>query len=141
MSGIDSYATFDPASCPLMVGVGAAGGCDWCGAPLTGRRTRWCSDECCNEFGRQHAWTAARGAALVRDKRSCVRCGSERDPDGKRWRGWLQVNHIDPRVGRGYGFGCHNHLSNLETLCHPCHVDETNRQRRERESAEVESLL
>ncbi|QPG69108.1 HNH endonuclease [Mycolicibacterium mucogenicum] len=47
-------------------------------------------------------------------------------------RPWLEVNHIDPRVGRGYGFGCHNHLSNLETLCHGCHVTETNRQAAER---------
>lgn len=45
---------------------------------------------------------------------------------------WLEVNHIDPRVGRGYGWGCHNHLSNLETLCHGCHVAETKRQAAER---------
>lgn len=45
---------------------------------------------------------------------------------------WLEVNHIAPRVGRGYGFGCHNHLANLETLCHGCHVDETNRQAAQR---------
>lgn len=45
---------------------------------------------------------------------------------------WLEVNHIKPRVGRGYGFGCHNHLANLETLCHRCHVAETNRQSAQR---------
>ena len=48
------------------------------------------------------------------------------------WTERLEVNHIEPRVGRGYGFGCHNHLSNLETLCHPCHVIETRRQAAER---------
>lgn len=45
---------------------------------------------------------------------------------------WLEVNHIDPRNGGGYNWGCHNHLSNLETLCHGCHVAETTRQGRER---------
>lgn len=40
----------------------------------------------------------------------------------------LEVNHRDPRRGRGYQAGCHNHLDKLETLCHPCHVDETTRQ-------------
>lgn len=55
---------------------------------------------------------------------------------------WLEVNHIDPRVGRGYGWGCHNHLSNLETLCHVHHVEETKRQAAERRAlAAPPSLL
>lgn len=41
----------------------------------------------------------------------------------------LEVNHIVPREGRGYTKGCHHHQDNLETLCRPCHVDETRRQR------------
>jgi 5-methylcytosine-specific restriction endonuclease McrA len=44
----------------------------------------------------------------------------------------LEVNHIVPRNGGGYGKGCHHHLSNLETLCHPCHVAVTNEQRKAR---------
>jgi HNH endonuclease len=44
----------------------------------------------------------------------------------------LEVNHIEPRYGRGYGNGCHNHLSNLETLCRACHVAVTKVQRAER---------
>jgi hypothetical protein len=52
-----------------------------------------------------------------------VRCGSTSSPE---------VNHKDPLVGRGYHQGCHHHLDGLETLCHPCHVVETTRQRRER---------
>lgn len=47
----------------------------------------------------------------------------------------LEVNHIDPRAGRGYHQGCHHHLSALEVLCHPDHVAETNRQMRERREA------
>jgi hypothetical protein len=41
---------------------------------------------------------------------------------------WLEVNHIDPRVGQGYNSGCWNHQDNLETLCHKCHVKTTRRQ-------------
>lgn len=43
-----------------------------------------------------------------------------------------EVDHIVPRVGRGYGLGCHNHQSNLRTLCHQCHVEVTAQQRRAR---------
>lgn len=42
----------------------------------------------------------------------------------------LEVNHIVPRNGDGYGVGCWHHLDNLETLCRSCHVEETTRQRR-----------
>lgn len=40
-----------------------------------------------------------------------------------------EVNHIEPRSGKGYGMGCHNHADNLETLCHSCHVEVTESQR------------
>lgn len=42
----------------------------------------------------------------------------------------LEVNHIEPRNGRGYAWGCHNHVDGLETMCRPHHVEETTRQRR-----------
>lgn len=50
------------------------------------------------------------------------------------WRAWraehaLEVNHIEPRRGRGYQAGCHNHLANLETLCHRDHVAVTRLQK------------
>lgn len=56
--------------------------------------------------------------------------------DVYKWIVHLEVNHIVPREGRGYGWGCHHHLSNLETLCHPCHVAETTRQGTERRAAQ-----
>lgn len=44
----------------------------------------------------------------------------------------LEVNHVEPRNGAGYDKGCWNHQSNLQVLCHPCHVAETTRQIQER---------
>lgn len=38
---------------------------------------------------------------------------------------WLEVNHIAPRNGQGYGWGCAHHLDGLETLCHQHHVEVT----------------
>lgn len=46
-------------------------------------------------------------------------------------RGWaIEVNHIQPRLGAGYGFGCWNHPENLESLCHDCHLLATKAQKR-----------
>jgi 5-methylcytosine-specific restriction endonuclease McrA len=99
--------------CSVLVPVHVAGLCDRCGAPLTGRRTRWCSYSCEVEYRQNHDWSLARKAARKRDGYRCVRCGSTEQ---------LECNHMIPREGRGYGWGCHNHLELLETLCHVDHV-------------------
>lgn len=109
--------------CPLALGAGHDKHCFLCDKPLTGRRTRWCSALCVKLWYQNHNWTGARKAAKKRDKYRCVKCGSNYK---------LEVNHILPLVGRGYAWGCLNHLAGIETLCHDCHVRETNRQRRER---------
>lgn len=192
--------------CPMM--SGQPGNCVWCNTgPLAGRRRKWCSRECEDEWRAHHWWQTARLAAVQRDGWTCVRCGfvgwwetsnplrptpydpalhspgasiedwavamglitpedglwSFSDHDNRHQRvaaatgqlpqsirtlveserrrfTWnmrseprghqLEVNHIEPREGRGYNSGCHHHLENLETLCRPCHVDETTRQRR-----------
>lgn len=77
--------------------------------------------ETCDLEAWQHDWTSAKKAAKERDNHSCLECGSKEK---------LEVNHIIPRRGQGYGRGCHNHLDNLETLCHDCHVVVTREQRR-----------
>ena len=65
-----------------------------------------------------------------RDGWACVKCGTRRN---------LSVNRIEPRNGQCYGRGCHHHLSNLETLCQPCHVGVTNAQRRARQEGMIAS--
>lgn len=67
-----------------------------------------------------HRWNDARSAALERDEYRCVQCAATER---------LEVNHIEPRRGKGYGPGCHHHQSNLETLCKPCHQQTTREQR------------
>ena len=42
-----------------------------------------------------------------------------------------EVNHIEPCVGKHGVWGCHHHEENLEVLCRPCHLAETNTQRKE----------
>lgn len=102
--------------------------CERCGGELTGRRRRWCSTNCSYQHAMNHRWSMARKAAVRRDRRRCVTCGSTVK---------LEVNHIVPRNGGGYGWGCHHHLGNLETLCHSCHVVVTNAQQRARREAGV----
>lgn len=113
------------------------GVCDHCGNPLTGRRTRWCSDACSVVVFQAHDWNSARRAAKRRDNYRCVTCGATETVD-KNLRSSLEVNHIEPRVGRGYGMGCWNHLDNLETLCHDCHVKVTKAQAAARRAAQAE---
>jgi 5-methylcytosine-specific restriction endonuclease McrA len=119
-----------PAGCPHIPHHNTPGVCDACGTTLTGRKKRWCSDTCQYAYRAQHDWGAARHKAKQRDNNTCTNCGAVghydwRNPDATVR---LEVNHIEPRVGKGYGFGCHNHQTNLETLCHPCHVEVTKQQ-------------
>jgi hypothetical protein len=109
--------------CSQLPFSGQPGVCDSCGIPLTGRQKRWCAGNCEDNYWGEHYWATARNRAKYRDGHRCVQCGSTAS---------LEVNHIEPRVGRGYNAGCHNHLSNLETLCHECHVVVTKRQSAER---------
>ena len=115
----------DYSECSVRTYRNDAGVCDRCGTTLTGRRKRWCGEACYLADLREHFWTAARNVALKRDGSRCVSCGSTKR---------LEVNHIEPRVGRGYLTGCWNHIAGLETLCKPCHQEVTNHQVRERKS-------
>lgn len=92
-----------------------AGRCSWCGAPLPGRRTRWCSDTCGRAFADNHCWTNARQAALERDGFRCRDGCVSLD---------LHVHHVTPVGDDGYSRGCQHHLDGLVTLCQGHHVEE-----------------
>lgn len=119
-------------TCPLAMPFEGKSGCVRCGEAVPSRRHRWCGRACIGTYLRNHAWTDAR--------REAVRLAGV-DVDGDRLAqcddcGALtahpEVNHVEPREGAGYGNGCWNHQTNLQVLCHPCHVAETTRQIRER---------
>ncbi len=116
-------------------------GCRNCGVAPSGRRTRYCSNECRWTFESNHFWNAARFAAIDRhsifaiDARSyivdgirfyrrtatiCFRCGERCVPE---------VNHIVPLNGDRPSFGCMHHRENLNVLCHACHLQVTAEQR------------
>jgi 5-methylcytosine-specific restriction endonuclease McrA len=113
----------DNSLCPFSQGAKLDKCCYNCTKPLTGRRTRWCSPECCKQFYLEHHWSAARKAAKRRAKYMCETCGSNEK---------LEVNHIIPLVGTKRTWSCLNHRDNLEVLCHKCHVVVTNQQRKDR---------
>ena len=112
------------------------GTCGACGSTLQGRALWFCrakprdQDSCRLRYLRNHDWGYARREALRRAGHRC-----RVDPAHK---GPLEVNHITPREGHGYGLGCHHHqeprdgAGGLEVLCHECHVAETMRQTRDR---------
>lgn len=135
--------------CPLSRWHGDPARCRWCNRPAVAGH-HWCGSPCEDEYRTNHWWDIARYAALARDGHRCVRCGMGPDTvsQAKRvlalvgglgpvdaahlwhteaWR-WVEldasveVHHVKPRLGRGYGSGCHHHLDGLETLCHHHHV-------------------
>jgi hypothetical protein len=110
-----------------------------CRQALPPRRTAYCCDRHAREFERNHLWPVARRAARRRSGWACERCGFKpamvrRDPVERRRYARhelrLEVNHVTPLAGSYRTVSCGNHQSNLEVLCHACHVVTTASQRR-----------
>lgn len=101
------------------------GSCGACGVGLTGRRRWFCStrrnapDGCRARWVRNHIWGYARKYAIKMAEGRCCKCGQPAQ----------EVNHLEPRRGRGYQNGCHHHQAGLEALCHACHLAVTSTQR------------
>ena len=89
------------------------GCCAVCERELTGRRTRYCSEDCFTWWYQNHWWAAAREARMRTDDRLCVRCGAPAE----------EVDHITERKGTPmHPPTCLHHQDNLRSLCHDCHV-------------------
>lgn len=120
-------------------------GCRQCGCLLKSASRAYCSAACRIVFEINHFWHSARLHCILRANpdydaaklqarqyprdwfyrpKPCAKC--KQMTAG----GALEVNHIVPLNGNRPHFGCCHHQSNLEPLCHDCHVEETNRQRR-----------
>jgi hypothetical protein len=117
--------------CALTSWDGSQGRCNWCNAaiPQTSRRSVWCRDQCRRTWERNHIWRRARIFARRRAQYRCTRSGCEAE------RGDVEVNHVDPRNGQGYGPGCHHHQDNLEPLCRAHHREVTSAQASARAAA------
>lgn len=120
--------------------------CRLCDGPCPPRRSSWCSDECMGAYflATDSAWL--RKQVEKRDKGICAACGmdtialnrrlSQMDhmqmrhshviliKNGFNVGGWKQTlwdaDHIEP-VDEGGSW----ELSNVQTLCHPCHKEKT----------------
>ena len=115
-----------------------------CRQALPPRRTAYCSDRHAREFAREHLWFVARRVARRRSGWACERCGFKpsvvrRDPVQRRRYARhelrLEVNHKIPLLGAYRLVSCGNHQSNLEVLCHACHLAATAAQRLGRRDA------
>jgi len=85
--------------------------CVECGTKLTGRRTRWCSDDCVNAYLIRSSPTDARKAVFKRDHGRCAACGistaevreSIRAADKNAFRAYLEEwNLANPKGVPGY---------------------------------------
>jgi 5-methylcytosine-specific restriction endonuclease McrA len=101
-----------------------------CGLPLTGRRTRWATDECSLFAGDVHAIICGHSSITMwyfekLHPKECCRCGAK-DMRQEYKNGLsvslIKLDHIVPvKLGGG---GCW--LDNYQWLCHDCHVSKTN---------------
>lgn len=98
--------------------AGTKGACCWCGGALTGRQRAWCGKTCVDAYllakGDQ---TRARALLHARDGGTCAICRTT--PEQRKAAGGLRcwdADHVVP-IAEGGALA----LSNLRTLCQPCH--------------------
>jgi len=114
-----------------LTGYEKTGVCWWCGGPLAGRRTTFCSTGCRGTYFRLFAWGQRPSAvqwALERCHGKCQGCGVT----GKlAMRGYgrdrllarnLSVHHIVPLNGEPRAYTIKNLPYNLRVYCPECHA-------------------
>ena len=104
-----------------------------CGQKLTGRRTRWASDEC----GTVAYWVYSiitgrlnfvRNCLIRKYGNKCVNCGSQED---------LDVDHKLAVINGGGGMW----LENYQLLCKKCHKEKTKKDLKIKKSRDYKSRL
>lgn len=128
-------APFTRIPCALTSWDGSAGHCNWCNTAIPGGgRKVWCRDQCRRLWERNHVWRRARIFARRRAGYRCTRPGCDAE------RGDIEINHITPINGSGYGPGCKHHqdpsvdpatgetVGGLEGLCRRHHREVTTAQ-------------
>ena len=93
-----------------------------CGKPLTGRRTRWATNNCVNIPLAKYSIikgdvSVIREELYKRDKGKCSRCNKYTD--------YWEADHI--LAVKDGGGGCN--LDNFQTLCYVCHKKKTKQDR------------
>lgn len=127
---VDHYKRVQPLKMPLMFpqiepGICACG----CGEELTGRRSRWATDDCSKMVGIIYSIIAGhheiikRFVSLLYDGWACCQCGATWRDAPESWgdSDYIQKDHIIA-VQKGGG-GCW--LNNYQPLCHKCHTKKT----------------
>lgn len=128
-----------------LTGKEKKGYCSWCGKPLKGRRWRYCSNECADNYYKHFAWNTARWWAKERAKYQCEECGfkSIRYEDFLRSpkHVWdcpdLVVHHIDLLNDEDRAWNIKNRPENLVVLCYTCHGKRHSKNYQKRASQEV----
>lgn len=102
-----------------------------CGRELTGRRTRWATDEC-EKFAVAIRFIVAGYFDTIKKYLrlyhgwECKNCGCQDKGHNMGKNGvvaWIKIDHIIPvKLGGGACW-----LSNYQLICHDCHVGKTNK--------------
>ena len=106
--------------------------CRWCGAELSGRRTRFCRSECDIEYWSRRNWTMLKRYVHKRDDWTCQICGVRRVGD----LGRNHADHVIPIADGGDEFD----PDNVRTLCVDCHKEVTREWRQKKAMKTTEGI-
>lgn len=110
---------------PPLEGICSCG----CGQILSGRRSRWATDDCMNFATAVRFIIAGDMKTIGRYLRyyygwNCSKCGCDdkgHDMGANGVVSWIKIDHIIPVKNGGGGWW----LSNYQLICHDCHVNKT----------------